>query len=107
MVEFLVENYCNKITLPNENQNDPSIVILEKYFFNNVNDSRQKSREVIRRFKLVKTDLNSTNVAIKAKNSISLTDYFAVPFLIIQKLLDSIDGRACILGRIKISYALW
>jgi hypothetical protein len=106
MVEFLVENYSNKITLPNENQNDPSIFILEKYFFNYVNDSKQKSREVIRRFKLIKTDLNS-NVAIKAKNSISLTDYFAVPFLIIQKLLDSIDGRVCILGRIKISFVLW
>lgn len=107
MVEFIIENLSSTISIQSENSNELSIILLEKYFFNNVNDSKDMSLEIIRRFNLKENDINSSNQPVKTRNTINLTDYFAIPFLIIQRILDSIDGRGCVIGRIKLSYVLW
>lgn len=107
MVEFLIENYGNTTNLLNENSKDQYITLEEKYFFNIVNDSKNLSLDVIKRFNLQYSAKNSFNQTVKTKNNINLTDYFAIPFLIIQKMLDSMDGSGCVVGRIKLSPLLW
>jgi len=107
MVEFIIESYTNEITVLNEDSSDNNLIILEKYFFNYVNDSRKLSLDIIKKFNLFNKDLNPSNQANKTKNTINITDYFSIPFLIIQKILDSIDGKACVIGRIKLGSLLW
>ncbi len=106
MVDFIIEKYSSVYNLLNENPNDQCIILFEKYFFNNVNDSKNLSFDMIRRFNLHNNlDINSSNHAVKTRNNI--TDYFAIPFLIIQRILDSIDGEGCIIGRMKLTHVLW
>lgn len=107
MVEFIIESYNNTISVSNENSKDHTLILLEKYFFNYVNDSKKMSLDIIKRFNLCNKDINSSNQSVKTRNTINLTDYFAIPFLIIQKILDSIDGKGCVIGRIKLSSFLW
>ena len=109
MEDFIIEIFNNNNSSLYDKNNDNSLII-EKYFFDDVNDSKNRSMQVIKRFDLDKINNsinNFSNQSFKTKHFIKLTDYYALPFLIIQKLLDSIDGRGCIIGKIKINSISW
>jgi len=108
LVEFFNENKnSNNI---NNRLSEFEIYFIDKYFFNNVNDSKNKSLKLIEKFDLINSNnskLSFPSQSGKNKNNISLSDYYALPFLILQKFLDSIDGKVCIIGRLKINTEIW
>lgn len=107
MVEIVNESGFYHITKQNEKNLNLSFIILDEYFFKYVNDSNKMSLEIIKKFKLDKFEKDKYNRSVKTINYINLGEYFAVPFLIINKLLESIDGKECIIGRLKINPVLW
>ena len=80
-----------------------NIIIIDKYFFNTANDTKLLSLKLIDKF-LLKFEKNKN---IRHKSFINLNEFYALPFLIMQKLLDSIDNTEFICGRLIINQFLW
>ncbi len=103
MAEFYIEIYSNDKNKSLYNRFAENDFFIEKYFFSTVNDKKNHSIMLIDKFKL-------NHIAIKSKNKkqiIKLTDFYAFPFLFMQKLIDSMDGKDFILGKINITNYSW
>ncbi len=109
MVDFLAQHfYINNILTNFDNEYE--IIFIDKYFFNKANDSKNESLKMIEKLNLnftSKSNLNLATKSFKNKNITKLTDYYALPFLLMQKMIDSIDNRGCVIGRIKINNQIW
>lgn len=103
MVDYFIQNYNLKDknyienTLPIFNQD----IIIKNYFFENKNDTKSLSIKLIEKY-----DLNSNNNK-DCKHSVKNKDFSAFPFLIIKKLIESIDGKSFKFGGIIINNNSW
>jgi len=109
MVDFIISNNNESTYFFNAKVVEDKLLI-ENYFFNIVNDSKVNSLDMINKLKLNNADnaySNLSSYSNKNKYTLKLYDYFGLPFLVIQKILDSIDGRECIIGKLKFNSLSW
>jgi len=91
--------YFNYTSINNEN-------IIDNYFFLNKNDTFEFSKILIEKYICTK-DKEENDNKINLKNKIRNKNYYAFPFLIIKKLIESIDGKIFIFERLNINLNLW
>lgn len=111
MAEFYVEIYSNNHGYLYDRRSENTF-FMDNYFFEKVNDSKILSLNLIQKYGLnIFTENQNQNVIYKttrkSKYFVKLTDYYALPFLLMQKILESFSEQGCSFGRMHVNYLSW
>ncbi len=118
MADYLIQIFNNDNIIhifSNINNTSATIsrdIIIDNYFFLYKNYSRELSNKIIKKY-FNDIDIkeneynNNNNNEIKIKNKIRNKNFYAIPFLFIKKLIESIDGKIFTFESIKIDINIW